>query len=106
MTATIPAQVAELLGSLGARTGSVAGDLDFLGVKGIPGQCRSCPIANLLLQEVPGLTAVEVGAEEIHVWFRAGGETHLDHVDVPSLTQAFVLAFDHGQYPGLREVAA
>lgn len=89
--------VPALLAALGGTADEVAASLRQLGVKGVPDDPDSCPLAQLMKL---GVSTPIVSTRKIF-W----GPAHECSMHITAPLLAFVIAFDRGAYPDLVEVS-
>jgi|GEM_PF-3526109 len=104
--ADVAAHARQLLESLGKRPEQVAATLARAGVRGVPGDARSCAVARFLGAVVacdPDIRGVAVTASELVVLRRRWWVRPVT-VELPEPVREFVAAFDRGRYPEVCEV--
>lgn len=81
-----------------------AAKLRELGIKGIPGNCYECPLANYLLSRFPGIPAghLSVDGDDVSLVVEpSNGLRPRRQVSMPNHLGQFVEEFDYGSYPEL-----
>lgn len=97
MTAVTEAAVEQALAALPTEADDIAALFVELGIKGQPRRSCACPMANYLLEEVPGARVVDF---RVSAWVDGHlGETV--QVEVPTHVREFVGRVDRGEYPEL-----
>jgi hypothetical protein len=91
--------VHKILNSLGKSPTKAAHKLRDANVRGVPGNCFTCPIANYFKRK---FTSVEVMVMQDKIEVRLPGITTLV-TTLPSHLKTFVTRFDEGQYQYLEE---
>lgn len=90
------------LAALGDTPDAVASTLDRLGIRGRPGQCRTCPVA-LYLLDVTGADPFVIGDLAA---LRTPEGALLARCSIPEPVRTFIQRFDLcGAYPGLVDMA-
>lgn len=90
-------RIADVLAELGAKSSDeIVALFRGLGVRGVPRQSRSCPVARYLSNATGEICLVGTDtAESIRLDAKRN--------DLPDSVQVFVSAFDEGRYPDLVE---
>ncbi len=95
MAELTPQVMDALLASLGGTADEVAASLRARGIKGIRGEPRCCPLANLLAAEFPG-HHYAVAPYRLVVEIDGEGRAKM-----PRACGDFGISFDHRRYPDL-----
>jgi hypothetical protein len=90
---------------LGETSDEVAATLRLLGIRGIPCMAGHCPLARYLSQVAPDPDRMfTVGDDSVMSWLV--GYFHVTVVPTTRAMKAFMIRFDAGGLPDLRESAA
>ena len=94
---TRASRVKTALATLGTSKRSIVKNLNKLGLKGVRGDCRSCPVAKFLVNRFKKAVFVAVDNHTVEVEFL----NVVVEINTPKVLGGFIDDFDSGKFPRL-----